>query len=239
MDNVKTLQLTDEHKSLKKFISSKINSSNKKILSLEKKVDVVMGVVTNDIGILVEHIKKLNKKINDLRETNNELIVKLDKKNLLEEKVEQNLSNSNDGVTNLKNIKSGNILQDIKINNFDLNIKFVQKCLDLNSLVGDTKIFKKMYLDGVNKELYPVRYINKKNYQYWYDNKWNNDVEGEYIKKVIVKNIQQCYLKANQYDNYGQSKMEQFLKNQTHLNKLSDDKYQCKWLTSIKQLIAI
>ena len=48
MDKIKTLPLTDEHKSLKKFISSKINSSNKKIVSLEKKVDVVMGVVTND-----------------------------------------------------------------------------------------------------------------------------------------------------------------------------------------------
>ena len=99
-------------------------------------------------------------------------------------------------------------------------------------------MFKKMYIDPIAKEYYPIRHIKKK-YQYWYDGHMiDDDSNGTYIKNTIIKNIEECYLNVNTYENY-MDDMDQFVKNQEHINKLNEQKYKDKFLLKIIQIISI
>jgi hypothetical protein len=98
--------------------------------------------------------------------------------------------------------------------------------------------FIDLNIENIPKEYYPIRHIQK-NLQYWLNNKMNDDdVNGTYIKNVILNNIENCYLKVNIFDNY-ENNMEQFLKNQEHINKLSENKYKDNFLNKIIPLINI
>ena len=66
----------------------------------------------------------------------------------------------------------------------------------------------------------------------------DDDTNGEYIINVILKNIELCYMKINNTDNYGDN-IDQFLKNQEHINKLNDNKYKEKIMSQIIKLIDI
>lgn len=119
-----------------------------------------------------------------------------------------------------------------------MNEQFIKDCLSNASLNDDIKMFKKMYIDNVSKEHYPIRHMKKK-LQYWYDgHMMDDDTNGTYIKNTILKNIEECYFKINQCNNYTND-IEQFLKNQEHINKLSEQKYKDKFLQKIIQIISI
>ena len=135
-------------------------------------------------------------------------------------------------------IESNKNYKDIKLENFELDKNFTLKCLSMNNLNGDIKIFKKIYIDNISKEFYPLRHIKKK-YQYWLDNHMNDDDKnGKYIKETLIKNISMCYMKVNKLDNYN-ADMEQFLKNQEHINNMSEQKYMDKFLQKIIHIIDI
>ena len=136
-----------------------------------------------------------------------------------------------------KNIYLINNYKDLKRELFNFDELFVKDCLNLCSLQGDLKIFKKMYIDGVSKEFYPIRHIKKK-LQYWLDDHMNDDANGTYVKNVIIKNIEDCYLAINTFDNY-ENDVDQLLKNQEHINKLSEEKYKEKLLNKIISIITI
>jgi hypothetical protein len=108
----------------------------------------------------------------------------------------------------------------------------------MNSINGDIQLFKKMYIENISKEYIPIRHIKKK-FQYWInDHMKDDDTNGEYIINVILKNIELCYMKINNTDNYGDN-IDQFLKNQEHINKLNDNKYKEKIMSQIIKLIDI
>jgi hypothetical protein len=137
-----------------------------------------------------------------------------------------------------KNIYLINDYKDLKRELFNFDELFIKDCLNLCSLQGDLKIFKKMYIDGVSKEFYPIRHIKKK-IQYWLDNHMNDDdANGTYVKNIIIKNIEDCYLAINTFDNY-ENNLDQLLKNQEHINKLSEEKYKDKLLNKIINIITI
>ena len=60
----------------------------------------------------------------------------------------------------------------------------------------------------------------------------------EYIKNTIIKNIEFCYRKVNIFDNYNDN-IDQFIKNQEHINKFNEIKYKDKIFASILPLIEI
>ena len=123
-------------------------------------------------------------------------------------------------------------------NDLNINKDFIKECLNMSNINGDIKLFKKIYIDNILKEYYPIRHIKKK-LQYWLDNHMNDDdTNGTYIKNIIFKNMETCYLKINIFDEYCEN-TEQFLKNQEHINKLSEQKYKDKFLTKIIQIITI
>jgi hypothetical protein len=66
----------------------------------------------------------------------------------------------------------------------------------------------------------------------------DDDVNGTYVKNVIIKNIEDCYLAINTFDNY-ENNIDQLLKNQEHINKLSEEKYKDKFLNKIISIITI
>ena len=130
--------------------------------------------------------------------------------------------------------------RDVKPENYDLLLdeKFIHDCLNETGMNGELKIFRKIYIDDIPKEYYPIRHIKKK-LQYWCDGHMNNDdSSGTYIKNTILKNIEQSYLKINTYDNFT-SNVEEFIKNQEHINNLSETKYKDKFLQKIISIINI
>jgi len=125
---------------------------------------------------------------------------------------------------------------DIKIQHFDIDQYFIKKCLDMNSSNGDIQLFKKMYIENVSKEYIPIRHIKKK-FQYWMNDKMqDDDTNGDYIINIVSKNIEICYMKVNNIDNY-ENDLDQFLKNQEHIMKLQDPKYRERLLAQIVQLL--
>ena len=90
----------------------------------------------------------------------------------------------------------------------------------------------------MEKEYYPIRNIKKK-IQYWNDGHMiDDDSNANYVKNTVLKNIEECYLRVNTYDNYGNN-MDQFLKNQDYIKKLSEQKYKDKFLLKIIEIISI
>lgn len=134
-----------------------------------------------------------------------------------------------------------NFYKELKVETFlhlNINKDFIKECLNMSNINGDIKLFKKIYIDNILKEYYPIRHIKKK-LQYWLDNHMNDDdTNGTYIKNIIFKNMETCYLKINIFDEHCDN-TEQFLKNQEHINKLSEQKYKDKFLTKIIQIITI
>jgi len=120
--------------------------------------------------------------------------------------------------------------KEIKLDNFDIPIETIRRYLETTCLSADIKLFKMMYIEGV-----PIRHI-KKSFQYWLDNKMNEDIGGKYIRDTVCKNIEKLYTKVNTM-NYYKDNNDKFLSNQEHIMKLSDEKYKDKLLQQIVTII--
>jgi len=125
--------------------------------------------------------------------------------------------------------------KEIKLDNFDIPIETIRRYLETTCLSADIKLFKMMYIEGVPKEYIPIRHI-KKSFQYWLDNKMNEDIGGKYIRDTVCKNIEKLYTKVNTM-NYYKDNNDKFLSNQEHIMKLSDEKYKDKLLQQIVTII--
>ena len=213
------LAQNEEYNEFKSDTNKKINLINKKLNRLEDKINII-------IDNYEEH-KSLNKKIENIEKllliltgSNEEILKKIDCNN-----------------TEIECIPK-KTYKNVRIEQFNINKEIILECLKMRSLEGDIKLFKILYLKDVTKEFYPLRYINKKEYQYMNDNLWHDDNNGTYIKDIILKkNIARCYLKVNTIDNVKNN--DEFIDNQQHISKLTEEKYQDKWLTKIKPLIKI
>jgi hypothetical protein len=180
--------------------------------------------------IYIEDENEIKDKIEDI------IITKKTKKNLDEDIIVEKKSKKN-----INNIYVQKINEYIDLKReylFDFDDKFIKDCLNMNNLSGDIKLFKKMYIDNTSKEYYSIRHIQK-NLQFWLNNKMNDDdSQGTYIKNIIIGNIVNCYLKVNILENYSDN-IDQFLKNQQHINKILENKYKDNFLNKIIPLISI
>ena len=127
-------------------------------------------------------------------------------------------------------------IKDLKKIKVELDDNLIKKSLESNSLTGDFEIIKKIYFN-VSKESFPIRHIDKKKYKYWLNNKWHIDVEGSYIKDVLLCILNSCYLRYNKYDKY-KDNIDTYIKNQEYISNIStDDKYKIRLLNHIKNYI--
>lgn len=133
--------------------------------------------------------------------------------------------------------KTINKYKDVVSETYDLDENYIKKCLNDGSIDSDIKIFKKMYIENVPKEFYPIRNIRKK-LQYWNNGHMNDDITGNYIKDTIVGNIEKCYMAVNNYNEY-QDNVELFIRNQEYINRMSEQKYKERFLMMIIDIIKI
>jgi hypothetical protein len=191
------------------------NCNNNDIINKINKIDEKMNIILNVLGNLKIDSKSLEDEMYDL-------------KNKIDEKDERGRKKSSKNT--LINIR------EIKKEQYNLDEDFVRTCLNLGSIEGDIKIFKKVYIDNISKEYYPIRHTKKK-FQYWYNGHMKDDDSNcNYIKNTIVQNIEDCYLNVNKYDSY-QDDIDQFINNQEHINKMSEQKYKEKILSKIMELL--
>ena len=240
-------------------INKKMNVYDIKLDSILKKLENNSDYTKNIIEVLKLNNNSLEQKIDNLEEkiyTLENIILNLKKEpyNNLEITKKYEVINEED-IKEIKNINKEDIkvIKETKIKTFSINenkykdlkeeytnldYNFVKSCLDNTNIQSDIKIFKKIYIDDVPKEYYPIRHIKKK-FQYWKDDHMNDDdSNGTYIKNIILKNIEKCYLNINIFENYTND-MDQFLKNQDHINKLREEKYKDKFLDKIISIINI
>ena len=108
-------------------------------------------------------------------------------------------------------------IRDLKKIKVELDDNLIKKSLESNSLTGDFEIIKKIYFN-VSKE-------------------WHIDVEGSYIKDVLLCILNSCYLRYNKYDKY-KDNIDTYIKNQEYISNIStDDKYKIRLLNHIKNYI--
>jgi hypothetical protein len=230
-------EILNDKKSIKKFIVNTINSSiNKKTNVFKLQLDEIL----EKLNILLEknnvvHIEnKDENKLDDIiqEEEEEKPIKEVKRKKAVKKEIIEKDNDLNDLVNPI------NYFREIKVEHFDIDKNIILDYLHMNNVNGDVNLFKKIYLDNVLKEYYPIRHIKNK-YQYWLDGKMIDDnSNAEYIKNTIIKNIEFCYRKVNIFDNYNDN-IDQFIKNQEHINKLNEIKYKDKIFASILPLIDI
>jgi hypothetical protein len=179
----------------------------------------------------IELLKKMNEIMSNNNET--EYINNAEEEKCVEKKKVSKVKKQKDITTILpqQDILLTKYIE-VKVKHFDIDEKIIKKYLNMNSTNGDIQLFKKMYIENVAKEYIPIRHIKKK-FQYWIsDHMQDDDTNGEYIVNVVLKNIELCYMKVNNMDNYGDD-IDQFLKNQEHINRLHDIKYKEKIMALI------
>ena len=249
-------EILNDKKSIKKFIVNTVNSSiNKKTNSFKLQLDEIL----EKLNILLD--EKNNTKLDENKLDENKLNEnKFDENKFAQNKLDDVIQEEEEEkpikeVKRKKAVKKEiiekeiiekddnlmspiNYFREIKVEHFDIDKNIILDCLHMNNVNGDVTLFKKIYLDNVLKEYYPIRHIKNK-YQYWLDGKMIDDnTNAEYIKNTIIKNIEFCYRKVNIFDNYNDN-IDQFIKNQEHINKFNEIKYKDKIFASILPLIEI
>jgi hypothetical protein len=191
-------------------INKKMNSYNEDLNVVSKKIDANNELNIKILDLLIKNNNDLSKKIINLENIINKISENSSNKSHLHKLEETKIEKKEKDKTSIK---------ELKIEDFDIDNSFIKECIDMTNINGDILLFKKMYIDNVDKEYYPIRHIKKK-LQYWKNNCMNDDNNGVYIKNIIIKNIEQCYFKINIYENYTDN-IDQFIKNQEYLNQLT------------------
>lgn len=74
--------------------------------------------------------------------------------------------------------------------------------------------------------------INGKNIKYWNGEVWCSDPDE--LKQILIHNLYLIYSHYNTVDNFPKDN-NQFMKNQTHISKIKDEKYSEKIFNHFKQ----
>lgn len=164
--------------------------------------------------------------------SSNEILNKLnnieERLTIVEKKIDLVLPLLKDDVSieNLKELKN----EDLIINKED-----VLKAMEYRDYRSLIYIFKLYYKNKLNERYaYPIKITGKRSYEYYDKNKWNPDIYGYYSSNVICLNIQNLFIKFNEYEKVG---AENFLLNQKFIYKLSDEKFKkCMFKSIIEEV---
>ena len=104
---------------------------------------------------------------------------------------------------------------------------YIKKCLEGKGHTADFKLFKKIHLQSGYE--YPIKIVNRKTLSYYNGMEWiNNDAID--VCKMILKNIQNAYMKENIFEN-NSNNPQKFIENQRHILAINDEKYIKKFST--------
>lgn len=182
----------------------------------------------NNINDYELNINKIDDKLNDINLTED----KLNDNNLMEEILVELRSMRSDiayikrEIDNLKRGETQNIVE-IKSELMNIDVDIIKRALKLNGIIGDIILIKYYYFKN---SVSPIRNINMRHYEYWGDNKWNIDPYGKNIINIISNNLKTLYISVNTIENF---EVDDFMKNQTHIFELNNEKYQKTLLQEI------
>lgn len=215
-----------------KTLISEFEKQNNKMFNKISVLENLLILLTKDMNELKKKIKNQNKNIKE----HNEIQILDDKKNNIVEEKKVEVIQINE--IPLQKINSFSNYMELKKEKFNLDFHFVKSCLESHNINSDLKIFKNIYTDDKPNSCYPIRHI-KGNFQYWLNNKMNNDDENAtYIKDTIIHNITNIYLDSNIFDNY-KNDTDTFIKNQEYILNMSKSKYKEKFLKNILKIIEV
>lgn len=228
----------------KNFVCSS-NSSNNLVNSnssnnLSPKYDNKKELDFNNISLLNHNeeneLSDLNEFINIQKNNDLNEFINIEENNNLNELNNIEKNKLNQEIPIIKVNSFSNFYIDIKKEKLELDNSFIKKCLESHTINADLKIFKKIYIEDIPNSCYSIRTI-KGNYQYWLNNKMNDDDEnGTYIKDIIIHNISNAYLEANNFDHYFQDN-DLFIKNQEYILDMNKQKYKDKLFNNILKII--
>jgi hypothetical protein len=214
-----TLQLVKKEKEMKD--NEEEDNKIKKYEKIENNIEKEKKEDKEDKEDKEEKDKKDKKDKEEKHKKDKEEKDKKDKEEIKKKKVLKNIDN----------------YKEIKKEQYDIDINFIKKCLNDGCIESDIKIFKKIYIDNVPKEFYPIRNIRRK-LQYWLNGHMNEDYGGNYIKDTIINNIENCYISVNKYDD-SQNNIDQFIRNQEYITRMTEQKYKERFLSMIIDSIKI
>ena len=168
--------------------------------------------------------------------TSNDLLAKiLDKLNKQEDLL-NTLKSRMDTIENLPTVDKNN-RNLIELDDYSkyLPSETIIKYMEMQSVKGDIKLFKLIYLD--KKDHIPIKFNGKNKFEYiGVNNKWKTDNYGIKIRNIFLKNLRNVYYRYNTMDRY-RNNSEMFISNQIHITKMLESKYQSKWLNELKQYL--
>jgi hypothetical protein len=117
--------------------------------------------------------------------------------------------------------------------------EFVRECLEKCDVIGDTKLFRQIFIKNVPKEQQILRFVGNKNYQCRRNGLWIDDHNGNYVRHVIQKIFEQSYMIVNNLEHY-EGKVDQFFANSEHILEISSgDKYMDNLMSHINPIVDI
>jgi len=121
------------------------------------------------------------------------------------------------------------------------NKKQIVKLMNAKNVEADVKVFAEYYMvkynDGANVNYSsPIKSVSARKYQYWNNGKWVDDMDGYYVKKVLVYNIHKLYLKANSFT-VDPEEIEVFEENQKYIDSMMSDKYSRLFMRELRSYL--
>lgn len=191
--------------------------------------------MTDNNEILLKILEKFTELQTDMKDMKSEInTIKKKKKSSSKSGSSTSSGSSSDDDEDDYVKKKESKIREVKLEKINIPTEFIKRCIKYNSMQGDMLIFKHWYLD--KSEEPPIRNINRQRWDFYCNGTWNMDIEGEYIKDVICKNIQKAYMSVNTID-YFEDDFDVFIDNQKHIMELSDPKYKKRVLSGIKEFL--
>ena len=167
---------------------------------IDIKLEELSSLFINKIDLISNRLDEMSKKVEIIEKTITEKPIKSDEmRPIIKEKL------------------------DISVNK-----KLITKLLNSKNVESDVKVFSEYYIVKYNEgsSIYyssPIKSISVRKYQYWNNEKWIDDMDGYYIKKILIYNIQKLYIRANTIDST--EEVDIFEDNQKYIDNMSTDKY--------------
>ena len=230
----KTIKILRKNNQLNKIIKKDDVNKNK---DLVKKENLVQHDAKVSLNIFLEKILIISSELsNGMNKLNEKFDDKMDmlEKRILNIENKLNIPNQEFEQKEIQN------LVEIKSEILDIDKKEIFKVLKYNDYRALIYIFKLYYKSNKNsKYLYPIKIISARSFEYYFNGKWNKDLYGNHIINVICGNIQNLFLKYNSLDDTDNISYDNFILNQSFIQKLSDEKYKKDILKHIIEEVKI
>ncbi len=179
-------------------------TNNKKDNDLSMKIDNIFSILSR----LEEKVDNIEKRIGN----------------------EVHVSNTNSNqVQNMYQPPIDYTMKEIKPQVFEnIEDKTLKAHLRKRRVESDGALLYKIYFENLPRNLFPIRIVRKSSIEYWLNDHWNEDMDGEYIKETLSKNLIASYTKVNRFSSSAltDSVGTEFMKNQNYILSLRDKKYQ-------------